>query len=1015
MACQHAAFWTTITVFWTAFTIGTRLQNTHSQVVKRNRVFGSNTSTRNGCRRHFETFHNGGTLDKTENEESIFRRAIKLKSLAARTAFINEVCGEDTAQTKRMLKLLTADATDWSQFDNFLNEHTTQDIAQSTKPTAENYQIGEEIGRGSTAIVFSAEQLKPFSRTVALKIIRTNHLAPETRQRFRLEQDTLAKLNHANIATIYHAGLTDEGNPYVAMELVKGLPITTYCRRHKLNIKERLKLFVSLCDGIEYAHHSGIIHRDLKPANILVSETLQGPRLKVIDFGIAKQLLSFDDAVELTQESQIMGTLHYMSPEQAAGASSKVSFPSDIFALGVILHELLIDQIPLAAEFKAASTLEEHLKCIRNTVPKPVSDTFFALPDAVEIARKRGTTADSLRDEITPELDHIVSRMLEKQDSRRYPNVTAVKDDLGDYLAGMPTAGSQSRNKFTLERMRYAAAIMSTACLLATVTASLFGNSHLSAEAGKTQRPSRLAKSKKLDSEASVDHGERSKLPELKPRAGDIPPIPLVTSHSPLTGEKQTDPQITPDSPLSIQLLESAASLEMEFKPIQPGTFTGWLGNKPTEITLTRPFSLGVYEVTQDQYERLMGINPSRFKGANKPVTNVSWFDAFEFCRKLSALPAEKAAGNIYRLPTAAEWEYACRAGTKTDYSFGDAHSDLATYAWYKSNSNATTHLVGSKQANSWGLYDMHGNASEWTRDWHESSVWRVHYIGSAVSDPSGPVFGHGRVVRGGSIFFQAEHCRSAIEVMGVPSKRFDDGGFRVALTAGPLKLPESADALGMKFKQLPAGTFNMGHGDTQHEVTFSKPINMGVHEVTQQQYQRIMGYNPSIFNAKDNPVDNVSWEDAVEFCQRLSALTAEQTAGNVYRLPTEAEWEYACRAGTTTAYSFGDDLTQLDNYAWYRKNSGGTSHPVGSKQPNDWGLHDLHGNLWEWCQNYTGPYTSSAITDPAGPPTGSSRVIRGGSWGRLPISCQSAHRGRLDPSVFNQYLGFRVCLTTSE
>ena len=110
------------------------------------------------------------------------------------------------------------------------------------------------------------------------------------------------------------------------MELVKGLPITTYCRRHKLNIKERLKLFVSLCDGIEYAHHSGIIHRDLKPANILVSETLQGPRLKVIDFGIAKQLLSFDDAVELTQESQIMGTLHYMSPEQAAGASSKVSF-----------------------------------------------------------------------------------------------------------------------------------------------------------------------------------------------------------------------------------------------------------------------------------------------------------------------------------------------------------------------------------------------------------------------------------------------------------------------------------------------------------------------------------------------------------------------------------------------------------------------------------------------------------------------------------------------------------------
>ena len=967
--------------------------------MKPTRIFGYNKSTRNSYRSLSETFHiggtNGGTLNTREDEESIFRRAIKLKSLDARAEFISEVCGEDKALTKRLVKLLAADATDWPQLDKLMNKHTTHDIEQSTKPTVENYQIGEEIGQGSTAIVFSAEQLKPFSRTVALKIIRTNHLASQTRQRFRLEQETLAKLNHANIATIYHAGLTDEGNPYVAMELVEGLPLTTYCRVHELNIKERLKLFVSLCDGIEYAHHSGIVHRDLKPANILISETLQGPRLKVIDFGIAKQLLAFDDGVELTQESQIMGTLNYMSPEQAAGASSKVSFPSDIFALGVILHELLIDQTPLAAEFKAASTLEEHLKCIRDTVPKPVTDTFAALPDAVEIARKRGTTADCLRDEITPELDHIVSRMLEKQDSRRYPNVTAVKDDLDEYLAGRPTPSSptpssptprsQSRNKFTLERMRYAAAIMSSACLIATVAASLFGNSHVSAEVGKTQRPSRLAKSQQLASEVLVDHGE-----------------------------KKTDPQITPDSPSPIQSLESAASLGMEFKPILPGTFTGWHGDKPTEITLTRPFSLGVHEVTQDQYERLMGINPSLFKGANKPATNVSWLNAFEFCRKLSALPAEKAAGNIYRLPTAAEWEYACRAGTKTDYSFGDAHSDLATYAWYKSNSNATTHPVGSKRANAWGLHDMHGNAWEWTRDWHESSTWGVHHTGSAVSDPSGPLFGRGRVVRGGSIFLEAEHCRSAIEVIVVPTKSFDDGGFRVAMTAGPPKLPESAAALGMKFEPLPAGTFNMGHGDTQQEVTFSKPIHMGAHEVTQQQYQRIMGYNPSIFNAKDNPVDNVSWEDAVEFCQRLSALTAEQTAGNVYRLPTEAEWEYACRAGTTTAYSFGDDLTQLKNYAWYRENSGGTSHPVGSKQPNDWGLHDLHGNLWEWCQNYAGPHPSSAITDPTGPATGSLRVIRGGSWGRLPASCQSAHRASLAPSIFNQYLGFRVCRTSS-
>ncbi len=229
-----------------------------------------------------------------------------------------------------------------------------------------------------------------------------------------------------------------------------------------------------------------------------------------------------------------------------------------------------------------------------------------------------------------------------------------------------------------------------------------------------------------------------------------------------------------------------------------------------------------------------------------------------------------------------------------------------------------------------------------------------------------------------------------------------------------PVPLSESANSIGMEFRLIPAGTFTLGEGDKAHEVTLTKPFKIGVHEVTQARYEQVMGVNPSKLKSANKPVEMVSWEDAVEFCRRLTDLPAEKAAGNVYRLPTEAEWEYACRAGTTTAYSFGDDLTQLKNYAWYRENSGGTSHPVGSKQPNDWGLHDLHGNLWERCQNYAGPHPSSAITDPTGPATGSLRVIRGGSWGRLPASCQSAHRASLAPSIFNQYLGFRVCRTSS-
>ena len=207
------------------------------------------------------------------------------------------------------------------------------------------------------------------------------------------------------------------------------------------------------------------------------------------------------------------------------------------------------------------------------------------------------------------------------------------------------------------------------------------------------------------------------------------------------------------------------------------------------------------------------------------------------------------------------------------------------------------------------------------------------------------------------------------------------------------MELPESADSIGMKFKLIPAGTFTMGDGDDAHDVTLTKPFKMGVHEVTQAQYEQVMGVNPSKFKGADNPVENVSWDDAVEFCRRLSELPAEKAAGNVYRLPTEAEWEYACRAGTTTKYSFGDDESEFGDYAWYCDNSDEQTHPVGSKKPNAWGLYDMHGNVLEWCQDWYGDYPSGSVTDPTGPAVGSHRVIRGGSWDRTAGYCRSAHR----------------------
>ena len=221
--------------------------------------------------------------------------------------------------------------------------------------------------------------------------------------------------------------------------------------------------------------------------------------------------------------------------------------------------------------------------------------------------------------------------------------------------------------------------------------------------------------------------------------------------------------------------------------------------------------------------------------------------------------------------------------------------------------------------------------------------------------------------------------------------------------------LPLSSNTLGMVFKPIIGGTFTMGEGGNAHKVTLTKPFEIGVYEVTQKQYEQVMGTNLSAYKGAQNPVDTVSWHEAVEFCRKLSALPAEQAAGRVYRLPTEAEWEYACRGGTTTLYSFGDDESQLGQYAWYDKNSGNTTHAVGGKKPNPWGLYDMHGQVWEWCEDWYGEYAPSASEDPMGASSGSSRVLRGGSWVFNADFCRSAFRGSNAPSNRGYYVGFRV------
>lgn len=223
---------------------------------------------------------------------------------------------------------------------------------------------------------------------------------------------------------------------------------------------------------------------------------------------------------------------------------------------------------------------------------------------------------------------------------------------------------------------------------------------------------------------------------------------------------------------------------------------------------------------------------------------------------------------------------------------------------------------------------------------------------------------------------------------------------------------------LNIKFCWCPPGTFTMGSPDTspghlmnerQFEVTLSKGFWMQQTELTQQQYEELMGTNPSFYNGPPNPVDSPTWNEATEFCRRLSELPPEKKAGNVFRLPTEAEWEYACRAGSTSAFCFGDDEEELGDYAWYHKNSARMTHPVGEKKPNAWGLHDMHGNVMEWCRDFFSDYPRSAVTDPTGPKSGDRHVLRGGSWFHVPLWARSSHREAYTPSTRYVGLGFRL------
>ena len=444
-------------------------------------------------------------------------------------------------------------------------------------------------------------------------------------------------------------------------------------------------------------------------------------------------------------------------------------------------------------------------------------------------------------------------------------------------------------------------------------------------------------------------------------------------------------------------------------KPVEGGYFqmgSNYGSEKPVHSVSVSSFYMGETEVTQALWEAVMGSYPSGFEGDDLPVEKVSWDDCQEFVQKLSQL-----TGRTFRLPTEAEWEYAARGGKyHSGYKYAGSN-DINYVAWCFSNSGSKTHAVATKQPNALGLYDMSGNAWEWCSDWYGS------YSGSAQANPTGPSSGSYRVIRGGSWLSDARYCRVSARENNTPYYRYDFIGFRLAMV---LDIPTNAatEEIIASMVFVEGGTFQMGATSEQaseadddekpvHSVTVSD-FYMGKTEVTQRQWKAIMGSNPSGFEGDDLPVENVSWNDCQEFVQKLNQLT-----GKTFRLPTEAEWEYAARGGKYhSGYKYAGS-NNINDVAWCSSNSGSKTHAVATKQPNALGLYDMSGNVGEWCSDwYSSDYYSvSPSSNPQGPSSGSHRVLRGGSWNNIDGNCRVSYRNNGNPDLHYYLVGFRLVM----
>ncbi|MHC5537440.1 serine/threonine-protein kinase, partial [Singulisphaera rosea] len=374
--------------------------------------------------------------------EEIFFAALDRRDLDARADYLNQTCGLDTDLRRHVDRLLAADP----RVSRFLESPAgSPDLIDAPPVEVLGSMIGpytllERVGEGGMGVVYLAEQSAPVRRKVALKVIKPGMDTRPVIARFEAERQTLALMDHPHIARVLDAGTTSSGYPYFVMELVQGIPITEYCERETLAVRDRLELFVLICRAVQHAHQKGVIHRDLKPSNVLVTEVDGVAVPKVIDFGVAKAIgEGFTERTLSTGFHMRLGTPLYMSPEQAGPAGVDVDTRSDVYSLGVLLYELLTGTTPFDGETFRKAAFDEVWRIIReDEPPRPSSrlSTLGARSTTVSVRRKVNPKRLGLS--FQGELDWVVMKALEKDRDRRYATANDFAADVLNYLDDRP-------------------------------------------------------------------------------------------------------------------------------------------------------------------------------------------------------------------------------------------------------------------------------------------------------------------------------------------------------------------------------------------------------------------------------------------------------------------------------------------------------------------------------------------------------------------------------------------------